>query len=72
MRRLVIDGHCAMQLGDEARSKGYLPGCLVDVIVTSADTLIIRLVDEPVLIERTPMALPASGRRRALNRRSER
>lgn len=70
MRRLVIDGHGAMQLGDEARRAGYLPGVVVDVTVTSAGSLLITIVDEPVLIERA--AVPAQGLRRALPRKGKR
>lgn len=56
-----------VQLGEDARSLGFEPGKLVEVIRTSGGSLIVALHDEVVLTEAAAVRLPASGRpRRAL------
>lgn len=50
-------------LGEQAWALGYLPGKLVRVIRTSADTLIVALHDEPVLLEAPAKRLSGPGRR---------
>lgn len=59
-----------VELGEQARALGYRPGVLVCVIRTSADTLILALHDEPVLIEAPAKRLSGPGRR-ALTRRGK-
>jgi len=49
-----------------ARQLGYRPGVLVQVIRTSADTLILAINDEPTMIEATGQRLPAPQKQRAL------
>lgn len=58
----------SVRLGEDARRLGYLPGKLVRVVRTSADTLIVALHDEPVLIEAPARRLSGPGRK-ALTRR---
>ena len=53
-------------LGEQAWSLGYVPGKLVRVVRTSADTLIVALHDEAVLTEAAAVRLPAPRKRRAL------
>lgn len=57
-----------ISLGEDARRLGYLPGALVRVIRTSADTLIVALHDEPVTVEAPARRLPAARARRAIGR----
>lgn len=58
----------SIMLGEQAWALGYLPGKLVRVVRTSADTLIVALHDEPALVEATPKRLSGPGRK-ALTRR---
>lgn len=60
-----------VDLGAEAQALGYTPGKLVRVVRTSADTLIVALHDEPVMIEATGQRLPAPQKQRALRRQGE-
>lgn len=57
-----------VQLGAEAQALGYTPGQLVRVVRTSADTLIVALHDEPVMVEAPARRLSGPGRK-ALTRR---
>ena len=57
-----------VQLGEDARRLGYTPGKLVRVVRTSADTLIVALHDEPVMVEAPARRLSGPGRK-ALTRR---
>lgn len=57
-----------VDLGAEAQALGYTPGKLVRVVRTSADTLIVALHDEPVMIEAPARRLRGPGRK-ALTRR---
>lgn len=54
-----------IQLGPEAKSAGYLPGTVVNILVTRAGSLILSPSDEPAMIEVTP-ALPVRTQRRRL------
>lgn len=49
MYRTAIRSDGCLPLGEAAQSLGYVPGTPVDVIVTSAGSLIVRIDDSPVL-----------------------
>lgn len=46
MHRTAILSNGTLPLGDDAWHLGFRPGALVDVIRTSANTLILRISDE--------------------------
>lgn len=49
MLKTAVRSDGTLPLGDAAARLGFVPGALVDVIVTSAGTLILRIDDEPVI-----------------------
>ena len=53
----------SINLGEQAWALGYETGKLVRVIRTSADTLILALYDEPVMIEAPAKRLSGPGTR---------
>lgn len=63
---ILPDG--SVRLGEDARRLGFEPGKLVRVVRTSADTLIVALHDEPVMVEAPARRLSGPGRK-ALTRR---
>lgn len=71
MHLATVDRDGRLDLGDVARALGYRPGVLVQVIRTSADTLILAVHDEPVMIEATAKRLTAPQKQRALTRRGK-
>lgn len=66
MLRTAVRADGTIPLGDAAHRLGFTPGTLVDVIVTSAGTLILAvndtvtvdLVVRPLKSRRPPVALP--------------
>lgn len=70
MHTATVDEAGRLDLGDVARQLGYRPGALVQVIRTSAGTLILAIDDTPVLIEATGRMLPSPQKQRALSGRA--
>lgn len=72
MHLATVDRDGRLDLGDVARQLGYRPGVLVQVIRTSADTLILAVHDDPMnVIEATGQRLPAPQKQRALTGRGK-
>lgn len=71
MRRAVIDDDGVLDLGDDARSAGYQPGTVVDIVVASSGTLLVRISDDvPVIDVPFRVPLPRRGYPLALSGRS--
>ena len=51
MRRAVIDPTGRLDLGEQAQRAGYRPGQLVEVLVTSAGSLIVSLAADDAAID---------------------
>lgn len=49
MRREIVQPNGTLVLGVEARRLGFLPGAVVDVVVLSTGSLLVRLDDSPPL-----------------------
>jgi hypothetical protein len=65
MHRTAVRADGCLPLGDAAQRLGFRPGTLVNVIVTSAGSLLLAIDDTPVLELKTP-ALPVKSSRLAL------
>ncbi len=66
MRRTVISPEWAAQLGHDAQHAGYVPGAVVDVILTRAGSIILALADDHDAIDVASRCLPAGTARRAI------
>ena len=49
MRREIVQPNGTLVLGAEARRHGYVPGAVVDVVVLSSGSLLVRLDDSAPL-----------------------
>ncbi len=67
MRRTVISPEWAAQLGHDAQHAGFLPGAVVDVILTRAGSIILALADDHDAVD-VDIRLPDGTARAALVR----
>ncbi len=63
MHRTAVRADGTLPLGPDAARLGFVPGALVDVIVTSAGSLILALSDEPAVDVPYRRLTPAMERR---------
>lgn len=67
MRRTVLTAEMAAQLGHDAQHAGYVPGAVVDVILTRAGSIILALADDHDAVD-VDIRLPSGPARAALVR----
>lgn len=68
MRRTVLTPEWSAQLGHDAQHAGYVPGAVVDVILTRAGSIILALAEDITTVDVESVSLPDRPARAALTR----